>query len=98
VKKPFKPPTVSQVREYASTLGNPIFPAERFVEHYAALDWHDRYGKPVKCWKGKVRTWHNRENERRIAKGWPPLDGFSQYGTHKATAAEIASLQAEGLL
>lgn len=97
-EKTFVPPTVDQVRDYAATLGNSIFPAERFVEHYAGLDWHDRNGNPVKCWKGRVRTWHARENERRVEQGLPPLDGYSQYGTHKATWAEIEQLQADGVL
>lgn len=97
-KKPLVPPTAKEVREYASTLGNPIFPAEGFIEYYEALGWRDKHDKPVQNWKGRVRTWHERENKRRIAKGWPPLDGYSQYGTHKASAAEIETLQAEGLL
>lgn len=97
-KKPFIPPTVDQVREYAGSLGNPIFPAERFVEYYEGLDWHDKGSKQVKSWKGRVRTWHERENERRIARGEPPLDGYSQYGCRKASAEDVAMLQAEGIL
>ncbi|MDY0355870.1 MAG: helix-turn-helix domain-containing protein [Sedimentisphaerales bacterium] len=97
-KKPFVAPKVEQVREYAASLGNNIFPAERFIEHYARLDWHDKGGKSVKSWKGKVQTWHAHENERRVARGEPPLDGYSQYGTRKATPEDIAMLQAEGVL
>jgi len=97
-KKPFTPPTATEVADYADSLGHTIFDGERFVRYYEDLSWHHKRGGPVRDWRQTVRSWIRRDNEDRAKKGMPPLDGFSQFGTHKATQAEIEALQAEGLL
>ncbi len=62
-RKSFTPPTVSEVRQYAASLGQPAFTAEKFVEHYGDLDWHDVAGHPVRNWRCKVRRWLKRDTE-----------------------------------
>lgn len=62
-KKPFVPPTVEEVRQYCEERGNGI-DAQYFVDYYAANDWHDSKGDPVKSWKQRVLTWEGREKSR----------------------------------
>lgn len=57
-KKMFTPPTLEDVKEYATTRGR-IDLAKRFFDYYHAGDWKDRNGKPVKNWKQKFITWEN---------------------------------------
>jgi len=64
LRKPFAPPTVSEVREYATSQGQPAFDAEKFVGHYAVLDWHDVGGHLVTDWQRKVKTWLQEDAER----------------------------------
>jgi hypothetical protein len=63
-RKPFAPPTVEEVREYAASRGQSAFDAERFVGHYANLDWHDVAGHPVQDWMRKVDDWLQRDAEQ----------------------------------
>lgn len=93
----FVPPSVDEVAAYADSLGDPDFPAERFVTHYADMGWRHKHGGPMKDWRGTVRTWWRRDNEARVARGEPPHDGYSQFGTHPATEAEVAKLRAQGV-
>jgi hypothetical protein len=55
-RKPFTPPTVEQVRDYAESLGYPNFDAKRFIEYYAERDWLDSKSQPVRDWKAKLRN------------------------------------------
>jgi len=50
----FTPPTVVEVKAYAESRGDPNFNAEKFIEYYAAADWHDSKGNPVRNWKQKL--------------------------------------------
>ena len=97
-RKAFVPPTTKQVEEYAEERGDPTFNAHKFVEHYQGRNWIKVNGQPVLDWKATVRTWIAKDNERRAERGEPPMDGYSQFGTHPATEAEIEALQAEGVL
>jgi len=97
VRAKFIPPTLEEVAVYADSLGDPDFPAERFIEYYTAMGWRHKHGGAVRDWKATVRTWWRRDNEARVARGEPPHDGYSQYGTHPATAAEIEKLRAQGV-
>jgi hypothetical protein len=93
----FVPPTVEEVRDYADSRGNPIFDGQRFVDYYEERHWIKANGQPVLDWKGTVRAWIDRDNERRRERGEPPLDGFSQYGTHPATEDDIRELVKAGI-
>lgn len=93
----FIPPTADEVLAYADNRGDPQFDAEGFVRYYSERDWVKVNGQPVLDWKGTVRTWIDRDNRRRIERGEPPHDGYSQYGTHPATKADIEQLVAQGI-
>lgn len=97
-EQPFTPPTVEQVSDYAESRGNPIFDGQRFVAYYQERGWIKANGQPVRDWKGTVRAWIERDNQRRIERGEPPLDGYSQFGTHPATEEEIKKLEEAGVL
>ena len=50
-----KPPTESQVLEYAHSRGR-VIDAGRFVDFYQAKNWVVGKAK-MKCWKSAVRNW-----------------------------------------
>lgn len=89
--KPFVPPIVDDVQDYAESRGDRDFNAGKFVEWYSKQKppWTDSNGKPVRDWKGKVRWWIDKDNQNRIERGEPPHDGYSQYGTHPASEEEV---------
>jgi len=97
-KRPaFVPPTVDQVRDYAESRGDPDFEADTFMEYYTRTGWKRKNGTPVQDWKATVREWMKRNDARRIERGEPPHDGYSQYGTHEATPEEAeAALRDNG--
>lgn len=58
----FSPPTVEEVREYASEKGYTGIDADRFVDFYASKGW--MVGKnPMKDWKAAVRNWNRSQRE-----------------------------------
>jgi hypothetical protein len=93
----FVPPAAEEVLAYADTLGDPQFDADYFVQWYTDRGWQHKDGRPVLDWKGTVRTWIHRDNQRRIARGEPPHDGYSQYGCHPATEEDIERLRKAGV-
>ncbi len=72
---PFTPPTVAEVREYAASRGYPDFDAEKFVAYYAAADWHDAKGNPVRNWKQKFLSVWEKNAQTREAGGREPQRG-----------------------
>lgn len=66
-RKKFVPPTLSKIREYV--IENDLWlDCEYFFNFYDSNDWRDSNDKPVKSWKGKVRSWHakNKTDGREI--------------------------------
>lgn len=60
-KDRFKPPTPSEVNEYATERGH-IIDADRFVDFYSSKGW--MIGKsPMKDWRAAVRTWAKNSNK-----------------------------------
>ena len=55
---------------------------------YAAGEWHDSSGKPVKNWKQKALTWDRREQKERKSK--PPVRE-----PVNLTAADLEKLERE---
>lgn len=54
-RKPFRRPTLEQVRQYCQERNNGIDPQE-FIDFYTSKGW--RVGKsPMKDWKACIRTW-----------------------------------------
>ncbi len=90
----FTPPTVDEVVDYAESRGDPQFDAAHFVEYYEDRGWTHKGNKPMKDWQQTVRDWIRRDNQRRIERGEPPHDGYSQYGTRPVTEEEaLAALE-----
>ncbi len=54
--KRFVPPTLEEVKAYAAERGSDVDP-ERFHTYFAAGDWKDSRGNPVRSWKQKFLTW-----------------------------------------
>ena len=54
--KKFVPPTLEEVKAYAAERGSDVDP-ERFYTYFAAGDWKDSRGNPVRSWKQKFLTW-----------------------------------------
>ncbi len=78
-RKRFTPPTLAEVRAYATSRGYPGFDAQRFVDFYAANNWKDSKGNPVRSWKQKyLSTW-----EPKLTKTAEP-----EPGTREATDEE----------
>lgn len=73
--KPFEPPTIEQVTEYASSRGESI-DAERFCDFYASKGWMVGKNK-MKDWKAAVRNWAKNERNRR--KQDPGSFDFSEF-------------------
>lgn len=63
--KRFVPPTFEQVDEYLKEINyhDPHF-ANIFVNHGIQTDWHLANGQKMKSWKGAIRTWIARKQER----------------------------------
>lgn len=61
------PPTVEDVREYCLSECILDFPAQRFVDHYAARNWKAN-GEPISDWKALVRVWVDRDKEKQKQK------------------------------
>ena len=54
----FTPPTLDEIRAYASELGYSGFDAEGFRDHFETRDWVPKgYTQRMKSWKAAVRTW-----------------------------------------
>lgn len=54
--KKFIPPTLEEVKAYATERGSDVDP-ERFYDYFTAGDWKDSRGNPVRSWKQKFLTW-----------------------------------------
>ena len=59
--KPFKAPTLDEVREYISSANLNVDP-KAFYDYFTTPDddgktWIDSEGKPVRNWKQKIQTW-----------------------------------------
>ena len=66
-KKGFSPPTVDEVRAYATESGYHI-DAEKFVDYYSSVGWKVGKGKSMKDWKASVRNWARRDKEEQTQK------------------------------
>lgn len=52
----FVPPTLSELKEYAESVGYWSFNAEKFLSHYTATGWKAGRNK-ITDWREKVREW-----------------------------------------
>ena len=58
----FSPPTLEEVKKYIKEKEYNI-DAEYFFNYYSADGWKDRNNKPIKNWKLKAFTWHNKSSK-----------------------------------
>ena len=70
-KKPFKSPTVDEVKAYCLERKNSV-DAEHFVDYYEARGWQLGKGS-MRDWKATVRTWEKREKSDRQAPARPDM-------------------------
>ena len=81
-KTGFIPPTPTQVKEYADSIGFNIDP-EYFCDYYTERGWTLKDGSPMKDWEIRVRAWQRKEkpkheiNDGNSAKPKPDY-GFSK--------------------
>jgi hypothetical protein len=66
-RKRFVPPTLEEVKLYVMSELLNVDPIE-FWKGYNDGGWVDTNGKPVRNWKLKCRTWHNRDPRTKEAK------------------------------
>lgn len=57
-KKRFIPPSLEEVKAYATTRNRTDL-VKSFFDYYDAGSWCDKEGKPVKNWKQKFISWEN---------------------------------------
>lgn len=63
----FKKPTITEIKEYAKSIGWPDFDAENFYDKQEITGWVVRVGntyKHIVSWKGVVRTWQRAAKRR----------------------------------
>lgn len=65
-------PSRAAILGFAQAHAMPAEAALAFFEHFARLGWQDRFGRPVKSWRGRLRRWvsdwQQRENAEREAR------------------------------
>lgn len=99
-KKEFIPPSLDEVEQYIEEKGL-VIDAKYFFDFYAAGEWHDSSGKPVKNWKQKALTWDRREQKERKSK--PPARGLVNMTAeavdrkNRESAAQLEANQADAL-
>ena len=64
-RKPFSPPTPSEVESFFTENGYTAEAARRAFDYYTDANWHDAEGKPVLNWKQKMRgVWFKPEHKQ----------------------------------
>lgn len=64
-RKPFSPPTPSEVESFFTENGYTAEAACRAFDYYTDANWHDAEGKPVLNWKQKMRgVWFKPEHKQ----------------------------------
>ncbi|MCD7740348.1 MAG: hypothetical protein LUH11_03260, partial [Candidatus Gastranaerophilales bacterium] len=71
-KKKFVPPTIKEIENYCRQRKNNVN-AKRFYDYYAAANWKDSQGKPIKNWKQKIiAVWEKKKSvktEKKLKNG-----------------------------
>lgn len=88
-RKTFTPPTLDDFKNYFLEEGYKTEVAERAWKGYAAADWHDAKGDPIKNWKQKLQNgWFRPENKNQT-NGALSYDILKQKGWKKCTPEEL---------
>lgn len=92
----FTTPSVAEVRAYATHRGFPGFDAEKFIEHYAAADWRDSQGRPVRNWKHKfIWVWEPKLKEKQVDHAEPQRGDPDWYPTEEQVIAARGGCETE---
>lgn len=62
-----QPPTVEEVQAYCDERHN-FVDAQNFVDYYSSQGWKKANGRPVVDWKGCIRQWEKKDQEKRNSK------------------------------
>lgn len=73
-RKRFTPPTLEEVTAYCGERHNTVNPSA-FIDYYEARGWKYGTGKPMVNWKAAVRTWEQKDKDRKAS----PADTNPQY-------------------
>lgn len=63
-EKRFQPPTIEELKAYATEISYIGFDPDRFIEYYSKRNWTQKSGKPVTRWKGCVNTWKRSDEKK----------------------------------
>jgi archaellum component FlaD/FlaE len=58
-------PTIAEVENYCLERGNKIS-AKSFINYYESVGWVVGKNKKMKDWKAAVRTWEQKDDERKV--------------------------------
>lgn len=61
----FIAPTVEEVRAYCEERGSFLIDPQSFVDYYETRGWSLKGGQKIRDWKACIRTWENKERERK---------------------------------
>ena len=61
-KTGFTPPTPTQVKEYADSIGFNLDP-EYFIDYYSECGWIKKNGQPITDWKATIRNWQRKDKK-----------------------------------
>lgn len=77
-RKPFKPPTIEEVRTYVEEINGTTDP-KAFFDYFEAGEWFDSEGKPVLNWKQKLQTWEklNKSKKNTVQYGFKTSKPFT---------------------
>ena len=80
-RKRFIPPTLEEVKAYASERGN-LVDAQKFYDYYTQGGWKDAKGNAVKNWKQKMITWEKHSDK-------PKQNRINYYPQNDVDLAEL---------
>lgn len=98
-RKPFEPPSVENVAEYAVENQLTNVDALAFVDYYKACGWVVGKGRPMKDWQAAVRQWDRRQKEfvsEKSVGGVQAVEKQSSFETDAFFAAALAKSYGEG--
>ena len=78
----FIPPTPEEVKKYIEEKKYNIDPMY-FFEYYSADDWKDKNNKPIKNWKLKAFTWHNKSSNPTVRRDIQPTEELETKVEHR---------------
>ncbi|MDO4842932.1 MAG: hypothetical protein Q3982_09675, partial [Phoenicibacter congonensis] len=53
--------TLEEIKAYVAERELQDFDCEKFFNYYKNMDWHNKYGQPVRYWKTLIEEWDSRD-------------------------------------